>query len=226
VDFLFSVYSSNLAISLITAQIIKRKTSRPVIFGGPGVGISEIYRFLLKTGFVDGIVVGEGEETIVDVIKTQDFLNSSSSIHGYVTNSSLDRYVPRHLITDIDSIPYPVFDDFPAKGYNLRAYLLSGKTTFIPISTSRGCVMKCSFCSENKYWQKFRLRSVESITDEILYQTKKYKINNINHTISEICDHEFIEDEIEICINENRLQKINYCKICEYTREYGFYKLI
>lgn len=177
--FLFSVYSSNLAISLITAQIIKRKTSRPVIFGGPGVGISEIYRFLLKTGFVDGIVVGEGEETIVDIIKTQDFLNSSSSIHGYVTNSSLDRYVPRHLITDIDSIPYPVFADFPAKGYNLRAYLLSGKTTFIPISTSRGCVMKCSFCSENKYWQKFRLRSVESITDEILYQTKKYKINNI-----------------------------------------------
>ena len=52
----------------------------------------------------------------------------------------------------------------------------------------------------------------------------KYKINNINHTISEICNHEFIEDEL--CINENKLQKINYCKICEYTREYGFYKLI
>ncbi len=177
--FLFSVYSSNLALSLLTAQIIKSHASRPIIFGGPGVGISEIYRFLLKTGFVDGIVVGEGEDTIADVIKTRDFRNSSSSVDGYVTPSSIDRFVPRQLISDLDSIPYPVFDDFPARGHNLRAYLLSGKTTFIPISTSRGCIMKCSFCSENQYWQKFRLRSVESITDEILYQTNRYKIRNI-----------------------------------------------
>ena len=51
----------------------------------------------------------------------------------------------------------------------------------------------------------------------------KYKINNINHTINEICNHEFMEDEI--CLNENKFQKISYCKICEYTKEHGFYKL-
>jgi hypothetical protein len=51
----------------------------------------------------------------------------------------------------------------------------------------------------------------------------KYKINNINHAITELCHHEFIDDEI--CISENRLDKISYCKICEYTKEYGFYKL-
>ena len=52
----------------------------------------------------------------------------------------------------------------------------------------------------------------------------KHKINNINHTISEICNHKFIEDEI--CLNENNLCKISFCEICEYTKGYGFHKLM
>ena len=47
--------------------------------------------------------------------------------------------------------------------------------------------------------------------------------NLFDHKIKETCNHEFVEDEI--CLNENNLQKISYCKICEYTKEYGFYKL-
>ena len=51
----------------------------------------------------------------------------------------------------------------------------------------------------------------------------KYLINNINHTLSKMCQHDFVEDEIDI--NCDRSQKIEYCKICEYTKEYGFLEL-
>jgi hypothetical protein len=63
-----------------------------------------------------------------------------------------------------------------------------------------------------------------------LLQCNKYKkelseiqnfINNINYSISQLCQHEFVEDEIDL--TPDRSQKIEYCQICEYTKEYGFY---
>ena len=66
--------------------------------------------------------------------------------------------------------------------------------------------------------------------NDFLLQCNKYKkelseiknfINNINYSISQLCQHEFVEDEIDL--TPDRSQKIEYCQICEYTREYGFY---
>ena len=48
----------------------------------------------------------------------------------------------------------------------------------------------------------------------------KYLINNVNNTICILCDHNFVEDEIDI--TPDRSQKIEYCTICEYSKEYGF----
>jgi hypothetical protein len=65
---------------------------------------------------------------------------------------------------------------------------------------------------------------------DFLLQCNKYKkelseiknfINNINYSISQLCQHEFVEDEIDL--TPDRSQKIEYCQICEYTKEYGFY---
>ena len=48
----------------------------------------------------------------------------------------------------------------------------------------------------------------------------KYKINDLNHTISHMCNHNFVEDEIDVALD--RCKKIEYCTICEYTKAYGF----
>jgi hypothetical protein len=65
--------------------------------------------------------------------------------------------------------------------------------------------------------------------DEFLSQYKKYKnevyemkhlINNVNISICKLCIHEFVDDVIDI--TPERSQKIEYCVICEYTKESGF----
>jgi len=76
------------------------------------------------------------------------------------------------------------------------------------------------------------INSYEEITfynNDFLLQYNKYKnelseikhlINNINDSICHICKHEFVEDEIDL--TPDLSQKIEYCQICEYTKERGF----
>jgi len=42
------------------------------------------------------------------------------------------------------------------------------------------------------------------------------KINNCNSNLYNLCDHEFVEDMIDI--TPERSENITYCKICEYTK--------
>ena len=64
--------------------------------------------------------------------------------------------------------------------------------------------------------------------DEFAYECNKYKnelaeikffITIVNKSICKLCQHEFVEDEIDL--TPERSQKIEYCQICEYTKEYG-----
>ena len=48
----------------------------------------------------------------------------------------------------------------------------------------------------------------------------KYLINNVNNTICQLCDHIFVEDEIDL--SPDMSKRIEYCKVCEYTKHYGF----
>jgi len=59
-----------------------------------------------------------------------------------------------------------------------------------------------------------------------IIQYNKYKreifdikciIDDINNKMYKICKHEFVQDEIDI--NPEKTQRIEYCKICEYTND-------
>jgi hypothetical protein len=63
----------------------------------------------------------------------------------------------------------------------------------------------------NKY--KTELSELKhSINSEI-----KHLINDVNYSICQICEHDFVEDEVDL--TPDRSQKIEYCSICEYTKE-------
>ena len=45
----------------------------------------------------------------------------------------------------------------------------------------------------------------------------KHSINSMNYSIRQLCEHEFIEDEIDL--TPDRSMKIEYCIKCECTKE-------
>jgi pyruvate-formate lyase-activating enzyme len=67
---------------------------------------------------------------------------------------------------DIHTIATPSFDGLPLEAYSFPRTL--------PIVFSRGCPAKCTFCFETVMWQRFRMRTVESVIDEIQLRLRTY----------------------------------------------------
>ncbi len=69
-------------------------------------------------------------------------------------------------IMNLNDLPFPDLD-----AYDLSAY--TDKNAF-PVFTSRGCVMKCSFCTDTHFWRPYRYRRADNVVREIIQLKKKY----------------------------------------------------
>ena len=135
-----------------------------VILGGPHA--SMLGGKILNNHNFDIIVKGEGENTIVELLKTLETAGDLQRINGisYRRGSQIFENAPRELIRDLDSLRWPheyiegVLKDY--KKYPLEA--------FRNIMAIRGCPYSCFFCGSRKIWtQKVRLRSPENVVNEI-----------------------------------------------------------
>jgi len=76
----------------------------------------------------------------------------------------------------------------------------------IPLLSSRGCMHKCSFCSERLLYKKFRNHSPLYMAEQIKYLSTKHKINNFTFCDSFInYSPEWLEDFCRLII-KNKLK--------------------
>lgn len=127
---------------------------------------------------LDVVVMGEGEETIVDLFtKYEKFgINEFSEVQGisYRNDDEISQNLPRPLIKDLDNIPFPARHLIPFKEYKTSKNQAGG------IITSRGCVFSCNYCSSSLIMgKKYRTRSPENVVDELEELTDKYNIREI-----------------------------------------------
>ncbi len=171
------------------AQYIKSKYDIPVILGG--VHIST-YR-VLPAPFDLG-VIGEGEETMLELMQLQDFSKENlKKIRGicYNENGKTVFTEPRDLISEVDRIPIPDRDianlDFYLQKRQIIPYHVGRSLTMI---SSRGCPFNCVFCSTKVHWKKFRGFSAKRVLEEI-----EILINKYHAEIIHIFDDLFIADK-------------------------------
>jgi radical SAM superfamily enzyme YgiQ (UPF0313 family) len=165
-----SVFDTNALTSLYVAEEIKKENSRKkIIFGGPECFKEKNSFKFLKSGFVDTVVIGEGEETLLKLLKKyvekKTFENVKGSI-AMVDKKIIDAGF-REEIKNLDDLPYPDYSVFDIAQYKKNA---------LPILTSRGCTARCSFCGEVIYWKKYRFRRAENIFEELKQSVIHYKI--------------------------------------------------
>lgn len=161
------------------SDAINKSHKRPFyILGGHGPTPEPEY-FLKKTG-ADVIVRGEGEITIIELMKAITGKHSFSSIKGiaykdgkkYVVNQT------RPLIKNIDEIDFPSWDLFPINHYALyRTPNLQRSDRIMPVLSGRGCIFQCNFCYRMD--KGFRPRSVGSILEEVQKLQTDYHISAI-----------------------------------------------
>jgi radical SAM superfamily enzyme YgiQ (UPF0313 family) len=132
----------------------------------------------------DFIVIGEGEDTILEVCDKLEKKESLAGVKGvmYRDSGKIIDNGRRDLIKDLDSIPFPARHLIDMKPYLkppgiIRGYAEKNQTTVV---TSRGCPYKCIYCgSHNIFGRKTRRRSVKNVVDEIDYLHKEYGIKGI-----------------------------------------------
>lgn len=161
------------------SSAINNSKNRPLYVLG-GSGSSPEPEFFLRKTKADAVVIGEGEETVVELVKALRDNQPLSSVNGiaYQEKGRVVRNQRRGLVKDIDSLPFPAYDLFPIDYYRLlRMPRATNKDFVMPIVSGRGCPFKCTFCYRMD--EGFRPRSNEGIIDEIKYLKQKYGISYI-----------------------------------------------
>lgn len=153
------------------AEIIKQILKVPIIVGGIHATIAQ--ENTLKSKFIDFIIIGEGEITIVELInELQKQKQNFSKIKGigYKQNGKIFYTEPRPMIKNLDDIP------FPARHLLKHVYIPPDalKTPVASIFTSRGCPGRCTYCcTKNIFGRRLRFRSVKNVIEEIEFLLKQ-----------------------------------------------------
>ena len=114
---------------------------------------------------LDVVVRREGEATFLELLSklsnNQPLNGTQGSTHRN-QNGTISRNPDRPFIENLDELPFPAYHLLP-----LNAFHRMGKTIF-PLTTSRGCVYWCDFCSTVRMFGKgYRMRSPKNVVDEM-----------------------------------------------------------
>ena len=152
-----------------------------------GEHITAVPEFSIKqTRHLAVCVLGEGEATIVDVVKAIESKRDFSTIDGVVyraRDNTAVRNPRRGRITDIDAIPRPAWDLFPLKQYREKSmiYGVDRGVGSLPILATRGCPYQCTFCSSPAMWgTRYVMREPADVADEIEHFIADFDVRNFD----------------------------------------------
>ena len=142
--------------------------SAKIILGGPEVRYNATD--LLELG-ADFVVIGEGEETTLELINRLEMKNAKDfkNINGIGFKDEKGKIVfnaERSLISDIDTLPFPNRSGIDISKYQ-EAWKKHHNLDAISVSTMRGCPYTCRWCSRAVYGLTYRRRSPEKVVEEL-----------------------------------------------------------
>jgi radical SAM superfamily enzyme YgiQ (UPF0313 family) len=174
---------SDIRFSTIRTSDIARRLNKNVkiIIGGSHASFFPEHMFKLTS--VDVVVIGEGEQTLKELLIAYKSNKPVTKIQGiaYKKNNKIIITKPRKLIDNLDQIPFPVYDGLDLSKYrgDDKFSIKNGVINGMMIS-SRGCPYQCTFCSTCLYWKrKWRARSPINTVNEMEELYNKYQVTNI-----------------------------------------------
>jgi len=178
---------------------INASKNRPAYYVLGGHGPTPEAEYFLKKTKADIVVMGEGEETILEVLSEISGEKNFNKIKGiaYRTGGEVIVNDRRPLIQDVDAISLPAYEMFPIHYYRLlRLPHSTNKDYVMPVLSARGCTFNCNFCYRMD--AGYRPRDPKAIMEEVAYLQKDYGINYIDfadellmsskNRIMEICE--------------------------------------
>lgn len=186
-------YESHKIAALLVYELRKLDFNVKIVLGGMGItGDANNYgQDLLETRMINAILQGDGEHSLVELLGG-----------GNKTG--------KYLVSNLDEIAVPNFEDYDLDQYKIfknkkaglglqekelvdksKMYQGFGNTWYrndsiltLPITGSKGCVRKCTFCDVPSHWPKYITRTADSMFQEIVSQHRKYQPQRFHFTDS------------------------------------------
>ena len=160
--------------ALEAARIAKIHNKKTLI---GGVHMSIYAEETLSYEEVDFGIVGEGEETIVELCSALEEGRDYNSIQGlcYKHDDGLIKVSGPRIVMNLTKLPMPSYHLLPMGKYSS----IIGMTPVSTMMGSRGCPYQCGFCYKTPSDKKYRTRSVENIVDEMEFLIENYQIKEV-----------------------------------------------
>lgn len=184
------------------ARVLRRfYPNAKIVFGGAHA--SFVPDESLDKDYVDAVCIGEGEDTLVELIAGRPFETIDGLAWKRGNGAGEVEFVrnrPRNRVKKLDDLPLPAYDLVDVHAYRP----IIGNYKRLPamlVVSSRGCPWPCNFCRRpvGRMWTH---RSAQSLYDEFRHLSEKYGIKDIAimddvFTVNEKRVHEFCDLLIE-----------------------------
>lgn len=201
------------------AKEAKKINPRIIILpGGPQVTLCP--EKFINPDLYDAAIIGEGEDTILELITTIDHNNclfsemDISHIDGIVYSKSGKPVFnkPRERRKNLDLIPFP---DRTLFKNSVNSFLWYKSTDFL---AGRSCIYSCTNCQPalRLIMGEYRIRSVKNVIEEIQFLINEYNICSLHFNDNSLTHNKIWTQNL---CEEILKKKINIewsCSVCEH----------
>jgi anaerobic magnesium-protoporphyrin IX monomethyl ester cyclase len=121
---------------------------------------------------IDAIVRGEGEQTVVGLLRTWEQTNDLRYVDGVTWREG------NELVVNRSRTPIKNLDEY-RPGWELvdwPRYSMFGFKQAAGLQFSRGCTLTCVYCGQWMFWKKWRHRSPENVVEQLKILANQYGV--------------------------------------------------
>src|SRR6266511_1666591 len=149
-----------------------------------GADATDHYSTYLENG-VDYVLIGEGEETLIELLSGLSEGKDTSQIVGLASSQKLalsgvegSNVKRRPDISNLDLLPFPAWDLVDVEKY--RSIWLKKHGYFSTnMVTTRGCPFHCNWCAKPIWGQRYHSRSPENVAAEMKWLRETYQPDHV-----------------------------------------------
>ena len=159
----------------VSKAVKKLRPSLPIVFGGWHASLAT--QQTLRESFVDAIVRGQGELTLLELAQR---IASKQEWHGIRGLSFKDGdgkivHEPERSVADINTLPAPA--------YHLAdpgIYAQASGVRQLAYTSSVGCPYQCNYCTDQVFYKRrFNAYRVERVVNDLAELVPRYNIHHV-----------------------------------------------
>jgi anaerobic magnesium-protoporphyrin IX monomethyl ester cyclase len=163
--------------ALAMVDAARRRGVEVIVAGSDASDHPELY---LARG-ARAVVVGEGEITLAQTVRALGEGHDLENVNGLCLRGDegrTRRTRPRALLRDLDELPRPAWDLIDVERYRSMWHAHHGYFS-MNVATTRGCPYHCNWCAKPIYGQRYTVRSVDSVVDEIAWLKAAFRPDHL-----------------------------------------------